>query len=1051
MGAKEREQLERTAREMTRGVANDPEGRYNLRKAFYDQYGYATRDGSGWGNSELAFLRWEINRGVLQPTEGPDPGSPWWREVNSHFIFLSTLAGLAFEAGELAHWPEPVSFWIDYIAEPNGKHWYRAHNRSILEGYGLFIELAKQENHYEQSFVNIVLYRLLFAQAMVEDATIFDDLGQILANPRLPAVELITQLPDFYPDHYPLNLKDYLEIEGFGWGLQDLLVDLMDRVLILPHLHKLYREASFWNHYFQLLSFIDRGRPVYPQVLLEAPPNDAELPQGPPPSLGPVVDPSEFKNLNLEKKMAKQKIAILGGGLSALSAAFDLTSYDNWQDQYDITLYQMGWRLGGKMRTGRGADGRDEELGLHLLIGFEQNLFDLLRACWDERTEKKLAPQCPYKTLDEAIVANNGSLFTEWLPEEYRWTNWPFICPVGPGKPCEGPPLTGEDLIKRGVALLIEMLLGSPYSKHFSPLLRWLLRHFFPLGNQFEGTALGPVAKEEDEKPNWFEKLWDNVEDLFDGAEEEIDQLLSRWKKTEPKKEASQELGPWLIELIPYLVDLLQAIERLLPKVFLANATIRHLAQAMSVGLAAIKGLIEDVYDPKTNSWDFSRIEDQDFRTWLKDNGCADYALFSPLVQFAYQGAFAGLAGGNDQGGLISAGTFLKTMAPAMGYKASFLYQPRLGTGDTLVMPIYQTLASRGVKFEFFSKVSDVLPGANGQIQEVQIQKQVTLKNGTYDPIKIVKGSPCWPASPLWEQIDDQQAKELKDKGIDLESPWADWSGVGEETLKLGQDFDQVILAIPAAAQKQAAKSLVAQDKRFADMIQGIENQAVSGVQFWYDKSLEEMGYHHKDWGMSSKNCLPNVITYQNPLFSFIDQTYIVENEAWASPPPKTLIMFAGYMPDFDDSDDFSDHQFPEREKQRLKELTWQWMMDNMGFFFKSDAPPAYPTGVDMENLRPLTSGADRALKYEEQWFSPIISPSDRYNLSVPGTNKWRIAPGDSGYGNLFLAGDWTDYGNNMGYMEGTVVSGYKSAQALLKKAFGQQQLRTFFEDPFFT
>jgi uncharacterized protein with NAD-binding domain and iron-sulfur cluster len=43
----------------------------------------------------------------------------------------------------------------------------------------------------------------------------------------------------------------------------------------------------------------------------------------------------------------RQKIAVLGGGISSLAAVFDLTDEKNWQQKYDITVYQMGWRLGG--------------------------------------------------------------------------------------------------------------------------------------------------------------------------------------------------------------------------------------------------------------------------------------------------------------------------------------------------------------------------------------------------------------------------------------------------------------------------------------------------------------------------------------------------------------------------------------------------------------------------------------------------------------------------------------------------------------------------------
>ena len=65
----------------------------------------------------------------------------------------------------------------------------------------------------------------------------------------------------------------------------------------------------------------------------------------------------------------KKKIAVLGSGMSALASVYELTSYENWQEHYDITIYQMGWRLGGKTATGRGPNERIQEHGIHIAQG----------------------------------------------------------------------------------------------------------------------------------------------------------------------------------------------------------------------------------------------------------------------------------------------------------------------------------------------------------------------------------------------------------------------------------------------------------------------------------------------------------------------------------------------------------------------------------------------------------------------------------------------------------------------------------------------------------
>lgn len=50
-----------------------------------------------------------------------------------------------------------------------------------------------------------------------------------------------------------------------------------------------------------------------------------------------------------------QKVAILGGGIGAISTAFLLTD-PALHGRYDVTIHCMGWRLGGKGASGRNAD-----------------------------------------------------------------------------------------------------------------------------------------------------------------------------------------------------------------------------------------------------------------------------------------------------------------------------------------------------------------------------------------------------------------------------------------------------------------------------------------------------------------------------------------------------------------------------------------------------------------------------------------------------------------------------------------------------------------------
>jgi hypothetical protein len=222
----------------------------------------------GYGRSELDFLRWEIGRGVLNPLDGSrgPAGSRWWREVNLSFLYDGELAALGHQAGLDPPAAEPpVGFWMAYIQSPGERTWYRAHNTSIVAGYQRHLTSAGSEPRSEQIFINVVLYRLLFAQAMAEGAE-FGGLGRFLCNPRLPSVDALVHLPDFYPGKYPLTRHEIRDVMHRGHSLEEAATICLDEILIHPQLARLYREASRWNAASFLERWVLRGEPVYPTL-----------------------------------------------------------------------------------------------------------------------------------------------------------------------------------------------------------------------------------------------------------------------------------------------------------------------------------------------------------------------------------------------------------------------------------------------------------------------------------------------------------------------------------------------------------------------------------------------------------------------------------------------------------------------------------------------------------------------------------------------------------------------------------------------------------------
>lgn len=246
-------------------LRTNPEARLKSREAFYKKFGQETKlEEFGYGDSEIAFLGWE-ERCVLRPPDAKPPGSEWWSEVNLWFIYLSELGDKAYEVNfPKSQLPVAAQFWVAFIENPNSVNWYRAHNSSIIDGYFKYPHLAEKESVPEKIFINMVLYRLLFAQSMVEGQSVFPKLSRILGDPRGMAVRFITHLDAYYPSHYPMTKEEIADVLGRTHSLDELGVKFLDDVLIEPELTHLYQMASTWNRQPGLTAFVVKHKPAYP-------------------------------------------------------------------------------------------------------------------------------------------------------------------------------------------------------------------------------------------------------------------------------------------------------------------------------------------------------------------------------------------------------------------------------------------------------------------------------------------------------------------------------------------------------------------------------------------------------------------------------------------------------------------------------------------------------------------------------------------------------------------------------------------------------------------
>ena len=132
--------------------------------------------------------------------------------------------------------------------------------------------------------------------------------------------------------------------------------------------------------------------------------------------------------------MTKKRIAILGGGMAGLSAAYQLTKTPELREQNDVTLYQMGWRLGGKAASGRDKIGRNLEHGLHVWFGCYENTFQMVQEVYAAR------PDTTKWAIPTWQDAAKPQVFTPLgtKDSDNTWRYWPLTWATNDGQPGDG-------------------------------------------------------------------------------------------------------------------------------------------------------------------------------------------------------------------------------------------------------------------------------------------------------------------------------------------------------------------------------------------------------------------------------------------------------------------------------------------------------------------------------------------------------------------------------------------------------------------------------------
>jgi uncharacterized protein with NAD-binding domain and iron-sulfur cluster len=687
----------------------------------------------------------------------------------------------------------------------------------------------------------------------------------------------------------------------------------------------------------------------------------------------------------------RTKVAVLGGGVGSIVAAFELTATPELRERFDVTVHQLGWRLGGKGASGRDMDndGRILEHGLHVWFGFYDTAWKAMRAAYEELDRP---PDAPLATLEQAFTPCDEIVLLDRQGD--GWEAFPSRFPRNALKPGDAEPFPSFWDIAQTVS-------------------RWSREGWDDLRDDlFKLRGRAPAPKVDPEARAVAEDLTTEAERAQLAGEDVVllaaAQNLTAAGDGAPTRRIGRE--PLLLKLLVGFRDWLwDAGQDAIRK----HARLRLYFTMLDTAVSTIAGIVRDgVLDQG-----FDVINDHELCDWLAMHGAKEVTIGAtpaeraPVLRSIYDVAF-GYPDGDIAKADVAAGTALTDLIRlAFTYRGAVFQKMNAGMGDVVFAPFYEVLARRGVKFEFFHAVTNVgLSGDGNEVDAIDVVRQVeTRDGGAYDPLVTVKDLPCWPSQPVWGRLEEG----ARDTGADFEMD-ANPLGRPVRTLRRGQDFDHVVLGISLASLPAICAELIERHEPFRRAIETGVTVRTQAFQLWLTEPTADLGWKHD----------PNGVTgaYVEPLDTYCDMSHVIPREG--SPEVRSIAYFCGVQ--------------DERDGEDQAAATARAKADALAFL-RGDVGTLWPNAVGGDPTTPLRwsllhdpHGREGEARFDHQYWRANTLGSERYVLTPAGSVKHRLSPAGFGVGNLVLAGDWTATGVDGGCVEAAAISGVRAAHALI-------------------
>jgi uncharacterized protein with NAD-binding domain and iron-sulfur cluster len=673
--------------------------------------------------------------------------------------------------------------------------------------------------------------------------------------------------------------------------------------------------------------------------------------------------------------------------MAGLAAAWRL-SEPGWEDELgSITVYQRGWRLGGKGASSRGPHGRIEEHGLHLWLGYYENAFRLLRECYAELDRPATDPAAPIRTWRDAMLPA-GTVGLEDRRSD-GWHHWLGV--FSPNEQSPGEPdvtrreLTVAGVLRRGLQLLADFVRSLP--------------------DEPPGRVVLSGSPDEPDAPA---RAVTGVRAIVLAAVLEV---------TVRARGGLDGLG--VTRSVAALDRALGAIAGALEGMVEEDADLRRAWHLVALMAAVARGILAD--GVLTDRRGFRALNDEDFLDWIARHGAPPEVAGFAFMRGLYDLVFADAGAERSRHGVSAGIAVFLTSKMFFEYRGAIFWKMAAGMGDVVFAPLYEALRRRGVRFEFFHRIDRLrLSGDRTRIDAVEAGRQARLVAGLerYEPLVRVRGLPCFPSIPLADQLEG--AGEVAAQP--LESHFCEWPDAGTRVLRHGEDFDVAVLAIPVGMAPFVCRELVDDRREWRAMVDRVATTATQAVQLWLREDERSLGWPEPGSTVSA---------YEQPLHTWASMPQLIDAERWPSGErPGSIAYFCGAL-DAAWPPDGPPGAYVAEHRARVRASAIDLVERRLGHLL----PGTLRDGSFRWDLLCGRDGHRGRSAIDTQLYLANVDPSDRYVRCAPGTDRHRLRADESGYDNLVLAGDWTDNGLNAGCIEAAVISGLQAANAVLGRS----------------